>query len=163
MAIDERRQSFAPTLWNKQKDAPAEQVLEQVWFAGVHSDVGGGYPEAGLSDVAFTWMILKAEACGLRLDLARLGQVSFRPDPYAAMHDSRKLLFRVLPASLREIGASGPEEAAADTATLRMQALPTGAYRPPNLEDFVVVRQGRVSPVAEPIANRAADSDGSIV
>ena len=162
VAIDERRRTFAPTLWNRQPDAPPEQVLEQVWFAGVHSDVGGGYPEPGLADVAFAWIILKAEACGLALDLARLGRIPFSPDPFAPMHDSRSAFYRVLPTVLREIGAAGSEQAAADTAVSRMHDARAGGYRPPNLEDFVVTRRGAVAAVAERIANRAAGSRGSI-
>src|SRR5947209_4095516 len=52
LSIHERRSTFVPTLWEKQPDAPSEQVLEQVWFPGVHCDVGGGYNAAGLSDEA---------------------------------------------------------------------------------------------------------------
>lgn len=50
---DERRASFAPTLW--QKDAR----IQQYWFGGAHSDVGGGYParESGLSNIALKWMV----------------------------------------------------------------------------------------------------------
>jgi uncharacterized protein (DUF2235 family) len=65
LAIDERRQEFPPTLWTS---APAAgQVLEQVWFAGVHCDVGGGYPETGLSDTTYSWMLAKAMALGLQV------------------------------------------------------------------------------------------------
>lgn len=56
LAIDEHRKEFVPTLWQKLPGAPAEQRLEQVWFAGAHSNVGGGYDEHGLSDVALAWM-----------------------------------------------------------------------------------------------------------
>lgn len=49
IGIGERRGSFRPTLWT---GAPKPgQVVEQGWFAGVHSDVGGGYAEQGLADV----------------------------------------------------------------------------------------------------------------
>lgn len=61
LAIDDERQSFHPLLW---KDDPR---IEQVWFAGVHSNVGGGYPKQGMSLVALDWMISKAEEAGLRL------------------------------------------------------------------------------------------------
>jgi len=58
LAIHEKRSDFEPTLWQKQ-DWPeaSSQTLEQVWFSGVHSDVGGGYVEEQLSDVALLWMI----------------------------------------------------------------------------------------------------------
>ena len=65
LAIDERRACFPANLYFPQEE---QQVnCKQVWFAGVHSDVGGGYPEkeAMLSKVPLTWMIREAEALGL--------------------------------------------------------------------------------------------------
>lgn len=67
LAIDEQRNSFRPTLWRAQPGAPRSQIVEQVWFAGVHSDVGGGYPEHGLSDIALLWLVDRARSCGLTL------------------------------------------------------------------------------------------------
>jgi uncharacterized protein (DUF2235 family) len=63
LAIDERRSEFPPTLWTSQ---PANgQTLEQIWFTGVHSDVGGGYgadptTQTALSDITLSWMMSKA-------------------------------------------------------------------------------------------------------
>lgn len=75
LAIDERRRQFPPTLWTS---APAVgQVLEQVWFSGVHCDVGGGYPETGLSDITFSWMLGKAINLGLQVDAGVVAQ--YRP------------------------------------------------------------------------------------
>lgn len=66
LAIDERRCEFPATLWTS---APAPgQTIEQVWFAGVHCDVGGSYPETGLSDITLSWMMNKAKALGLEFD-----------------------------------------------------------------------------------------------
>jgi hypothetical protein len=58
LALDERRADFAPTLWSQSTEVQAKgtQKLLQVWFPGVHSNVGGGYQEHGLSDVALAWM-----------------------------------------------------------------------------------------------------------
>ena len=61
LALDEHRADFAPTLWTRKPDAPPAQTLIQTWFAGAHSNVGGGYAEHGLSDVALAWM---ASWCG---------------------------------------------------------------------------------------------------
>jgi uncharacterized protein (DUF2235 family) len=65
LAIDERRKPFLPAIW--EIDTPGQDV-EQVWFAGVHSNVGGGDPDCGLSDVALDWMMSKAAALGLEFD-----------------------------------------------------------------------------------------------
>lgn len=59
VAIDEMRKPFSPTFWTVRKDRalPEAQDVEQVWFPGVHSNVGGGYDSTGLSDTALAWMI----------------------------------------------------------------------------------------------------------
>jgi uncharacterized protein (DUF2235 family) len=71
LSIDEQRSAFRPTLWTQDPRAQG-QTLEQVWFAGVHSEVGGGSRSAALSDIALLWMIDRAQRCGLRVDLTRL-------------------------------------------------------------------------------------------
>ena len=63
LAIDERRRPFKPDLWTAKGDP--EQVVEQVWFAGVHSNIGGSYRNRVLSDIALKWMVERAEECGL--------------------------------------------------------------------------------------------------
>jgi hypothetical protein len=70
LALDERRKNFAPSLWT-QKDGVKNQELKQVWFAGVHSDVGGGYAEHGASDIPLAWMASEV-APYLCLDFAYL-------------------------------------------------------------------------------------------
>ena len=65
LAIDDARHSFHPLLW-RESEGDAERI-EQVWFAGAHSNVGGGYPKQGMSLVALEWMVRKAESVGLRV------------------------------------------------------------------------------------------------
>lgn len=76
LAIDERRQEFPPTLWTPPSPPLPGQALEQVWFSGVHCDVGGGYPETGLSDITLGWMMGKALSLGLEVDPAVWAQYS---------------------------------------------------------------------------------------
>ena len=65
LSIDETRPEFIPTLWtSKPEDG---QRLDQVWFAGVHSEVGGG-KKASLTDIPLRWMQEKARDNGLNLD-----------------------------------------------------------------------------------------------
>lgn len=65
LAIDERRLEFKPTLWHS--TVAPHQVLVQVWFTGVHSEIGGGTEEIGLSNITLGWMLKNAEARGLAL------------------------------------------------------------------------------------------------
>jgi len=66
VAIDEHRKPFVATLWEQDPDANANgQILEQVWFTGVHSDVGGGYSNTDLANCTLNWMIEKAKTAGL--------------------------------------------------------------------------------------------------
>ena len=68
MAIDERRRAFTATAWVNKPNEDRQNV-EQVWFAGAHSNVGGGYKQAGLSDHALIWMIARTrELTGLEFD-----------------------------------------------------------------------------------------------
>ncbi len=62
LAIDERRGPFRPALWDRRA---GQRNVQQVWFAGVHSNIGGGYASYGISDLAFIWMVNRAIECGL--------------------------------------------------------------------------------------------------
>jgi uncharacterized protein (DUF2235 family) len=73
LALNDDRGSFRPVLWNEPADSPNTHI-EQVWFAGAHSNVGGGYPQQGMSLVALDWMMAKAEAEGLRFNAVARGQ-----------------------------------------------------------------------------------------
>lgn len=73
VAVDEHRENYAATLWNPR--VKPNQRLEQVWFPGVHANVGGGYPERGISDVTLAWMQERARECGLAIDPGRVPPV----------------------------------------------------------------------------------------
>jgi uncharacterized protein (DUF2235 family) len=73
LAIDEQRAQFPATLWSS-SPAPGQNI-QQVWFSGCHSDVGGGTPQGGpvdggtrLCDITLGWMIAQAKAQGLTFD-----------------------------------------------------------------------------------------------
>lgn len=99
IAIDERRAFFRTNLWHpKPGGGPAD--VKQVWFAGVHCDVGGGYPEqqSGLSKLALEWMLREATANGLLVSQGRVDRMLglagspplAKPDPDGKMHKSLK-------------------------------------------------------------------------
>ena len=131
LAIDESRKNFSPTLWEGQP-APG-QTVEQVWFAGVHSDVGGGYPERELADISYKWMLSKAIQQGLKFKPGY--ESAIKPNPYGFLHDSRagagKIYFkkvRVVPQSKKStLSKTVPERMA------HKQNIPAPEYRPENL------------------------------
>jgi uncharacterized protein (DUF2235 family) len=76
LSLDDERTTFHPVLWDEAQQPPPPSVatwptsaerITQVWFAGVHSNVGGGYPDDSLAQVALTWILDEAAARGLRL------------------------------------------------------------------------------------------------
>ncbi len=85
LAIDDERLTFHPRLWDEQ--LTEYQTMKQVWFCGMHTDVGGGYREQELSDIPLIWMIMEAKQHGLRV--YRKHKMIFSPDPNGVMHDSR--------------------------------------------------------------------------
>jgi len=92
VSIDERRGDFVPTIWKPKESAD----LKQVWFAGVHSDVGGGYEPTRsklLSDIPLAWMAREAGAFGLEFE--KHLYVQARLDHLAPTHKSRKGFFRL--------------------------------------------------------------------
>jgi uncharacterized protein (DUF2235 family) len=89
VAVDERRRPFVPTFWTAPKGV-ARKNVEQTWFAGVHCNVGGGYPDAGLSDQALIWMIARIQALTkLEFDVARVKEVT-KPSLDGEVVDSSK-------------------------------------------------------------------------
>lgn len=92
ISIDEKRPQFPVSLWDEEQ-AEADQTIEQVWFAGVHSDVGGGYARKGLSDIALEWMLDKAEHAGLVLNRS---DFQFHSNPHEDLHTSLTLKWQLL-------------------------------------------------------------------
>jgi len=107
LAIDEHRKPFEPAIW-EYKPKPWQRV-EQVWFCGAHSDVGGGYAsqnELLLSDIALDWMVGKARGCGLAFDPEALELNRLDLDPLARIHDSKTGLYNLVPEYDRAIGVA---------------------------------------------------------
>jgi uncharacterized protein (DUF2235 family) len=101
LSIDDRRQQFLPTVWNEPTKAqetgdPVGQVFEQVWFPGVHADVGGGYEDTSLADIALSWMVEKALRAEHPLWLDQDPRLHLRPSPAGKLHDSREGFWRRL-------------------------------------------------------------------
>lgn len=121
LALDEHRRTFAPTLWEVQRsqagarppdagdigDLGGEQVVEQVWFAGAHSDVGGGYSDDRLSDAALRWLMERAASTGL---VFKNGSTPSAADAVEGrVHISRSGIFKYLPGIDRTVGEHDDE------------------------------------------------------
>lgn len=141
LAIDERRTPFRPAIWETRPGA--DQRVEQTWFAGVHSNVGGGYQDHDLADLAFLWMVERAEECGLVFSEDLLAPVRLgREEKHrGVLRDSMKLVYRLSGEYPRPIGVV-PEgnETVDDSARLRHRDDPD--YRPANLVDWLGRRPG---------------------
>ena len=112
LAIDERRKPFAPALWEQPVEDLNRTWLEQAWFAGVHSNVGGGYPDAGLSDQSFRWMVERVKArCGLEFDDGHVERAA-RPSPTGRLYDSMNEFYRALGEFERQIDDAAAANAA---------------------------------------------------
>ncbi|HEU4400600.1 MAG TPA: DUF2235 domain-containing protein [Candidatus Polarisedimenticolia bacterium] len=136
LAIDEHRKVFEPAIWQQQAHAVG-QSLEQVWFAGAHSNVGGGYFDSGLSDIAFQWMKGKAEGCGLAFREDYVREV-IHPNTRGELRDSKVGMYSIFPDYLRPIGkVQGGAESVDRSAVERLNRKVTPEYRPRNLADYL--------------------------
>lgn len=91
LALDESRGPFAPAIWQGKH---AHQHMKQVWFPGVHSNVGGGYPRDGLANLALQWIAAVSEDCQLELDRDFLG--NYRRYEFDRLYNSDSLGYRAL-------------------------------------------------------------------
>ena len=119
LAIDDERSSFTPVLW----DFDAKKDLKQIWFAGVHTNVGGGYPDDTLSSAPLAWMVFEAKTAGLQFHQLALEQIRVRTTPFGKMYDSRAGLgsfYRYQPRSVRYDSAAGDVPVVHESVVFRM-------------------------------------------
>lgn len=141
--MDGHRVPFAPTLWQRPPGWPGE--LEQAWFAGVHSNVGGSYKPDGAANEALHWLVEKAERLGLAFDNAALAhyEAHFR----ASLNDSMTAMYRPMGKLLRDVGKHVAHGEKLHRSVLDRYGADAG-YRPKNLES--VISHGVSSlPIAE--------------
>lgn len=143
LAIDERRKPFAPTLW--QRPAGWTGTLEQAWFPGVHSNVGGGYSPDGLANEALHWMIEKAEALGLELDSRFLR--FYRPCFDSILQDSMTAMYKAMGQHVRPVARQTADGECLHQSAVDRQGLSSCRYGPENLRACIA------APSAVPIVN----------
>ena len=96
VAIDERRKHY-----DYQKVSATHPNCKEVFFAGVHSDIGGSYPEQGLSKLTLEWMLGEATAAGLKAHQKKADKLLLnaekekRPDVFTPIHDSLTWSFKL--------------------------------------------------------------------
>ncbi len=146
LAMDERRRVFSPALWEINPQAlitKKPQVCEQVWFPGVHANVGGGYVDCGLSNIALRWMVEKATATGLQFNEEAVNALVC--DSNAEMRQSLNLFYKMTGTIVRRIksravarmGEKAPirNERIHYTCVERLHK--SAKYRPKNLLDAI--------------------------
>jgi len=110
LALDDERDTFHPLVWDEVREAKlveggkvAPGRLLQVWFNGMHSDIGGGYPDDSLAYGPLLWMIAEAEKAGLRFHPDVVKDFTPAENRFAPLHDSRRGLgsyYRLQPRKL---------------------------------------------------------------
>jgi len=87
LALDEERARFEPSYWDP--PATATTQVDEVWFSGCHTNIGGGYVDANLSNIALFWMLQSARDAGLPLDSRGIAGFDLK-DPRGLQRDSYK-------------------------------------------------------------------------
>jgi uncharacterized protein (DUF2235 family) len=116
LAIDEHRPAFEAAVWRKSKFKNFATKTEQVWFAGAHADIGGGYVnedtgrnrEYALEDIALDWMIKRVRHYYPDFPIDENGWKDLTADEIRArarctLHDSRTLIYRLFSFAYRSI------------------------------------------------------------
>ncbi len=119
LSVDDERKTFHPVLWDEQNETDPARI-EQVWFPGAHSDVGGGYSRYTLSLVTLDWMISKVEADnptvgtpGLHLIPQRRDEFDKHSDWHGQQHDSRTMFgayYRYSPRNIQALCTGSKNE-----------------------------------------------------
>jgi uncharacterized protein (DUF2235 family) len=107
LAIDDERKTFHPKVWTETRDVDQRpKNIEQVWFAGAHSNVGGGYERAGMSLVALDWMMKRARARGIKFKKFVEDEIAAAADVHDKLYDSRDgvaLYYRYAPRDIEQL------------------------------------------------------------
>jgi uncharacterized protein (DUF2235 family) len=101
LSLDDERTTFHPVLWNERQEPQlspganrytSNERLTQVWFAGVHANVGGGYPDDSLAQIPLYWIMEEARTCGLCFktsDPAAVAETKQAQDKDGRLYNSR--------------------------------------------------------------------------
>ncbi|MGE0258385.1 MAG: DUF2235 domain-containing protein [Alphaproteobacteria bacterium] len=121
LALDDERDTFHPLLWDEFESERPERI-KQVWFAGTHSDVGGGYPDGTMSHIPLKWMLDEAAIAGVGFVPRAVAEIRKAARTLGPMHDSRRGLAGYYRYQPRKIAAYiESSDGSADPSTLLMR------------------------------------------
>jgi hypothetical protein len=141
LAIDEQRKPFMPSLWTRPDGWKG--ILEQVWFAGVHSNVDGSYSPDGLANEALHWMVEKAEALELEFNEPYLNH--YLPCFNSVLNDSMTAMYKVFGPNHRKLGMHANDGEAIHQSVLDRMNLPVCQYKPDSLLDYLKLGTPKVA------------------
>ncbi len=181
LALEEERDAFTPVIWDERYVRGADhklhdidagwapdvseewrdrlqaidrQRLSQVWFVGVHSDIGGGYPQNGLSYVTLDWMMDRAEPYGLLYAAGeRALQVTPLVDPTDKLNDSRQGVasyYRYKPRNVMDIYDEPPYKPSVRTDACRMWRYLSKQHGPDSRIEAELYRDPAANPAQPP-------------
>lgn len=133
LSIDDERHTFHPYMWDEIDERKESNRIEQVWFPGVHANVGGGYPKQGLSLVPLDWMMDRAGKAGL--DFIRHDRELYRERMNAddKLYDPRagvKVFYRFKPRDIAELCSKNNVQAKIHVCAVQRIANGTLGYAP---------------------------------
>lgn len=114
LAVDDARKTFCPMLFDElTADGVPDNRIEQVWFPGMHANIGGGYPKDGLAYISLDWMMSRAverigNIDGLKFIEDKRKEFAARGNPWAKMYDSRSglaVFYRYEPRDIKHLAA----------------------------------------------------------
>jgi uncharacterized protein (DUF2235 family) len=174
LALDDERTTFHPVLWTESTEEPPpaddatplkNERLSQVWFPGVHSNVGGGYPDDRLAQVSLLWMMREAKECGLEFKTReKMEPDAFRHtesarDKDGRLYDSRQGLggyYRYGPRKIKELCDARFSSRKGDSVEIALPKIHESAFKR--------VKSGKVyAPIGIPAAYAVVDDKGQVL
>ena len=135
LAVDEKRFDFRPEIWTESRPG---QTMQQRWFAGVHSNIGGGLDPDGLANIALEWIVQGAESEGLKLDRNYLAP--FRQHIESPVSPSWTLKYKIFESVFLNLG-KGKRTIAGANSDLHESVIEKlrldSTYRPENVLQFL--------------------------
>jgi uncharacterized protein (DUF2235 family) len=147
LALDDERTTFHPVLWDESTQVSAnpdqprrlsDERISQVWFSGMHSNVGGGYPDDSLARIPQYWIMTEAQKCGLRFKSApdadpdSLINTKAARDKDGRLYDSRSGLgsyYRYGPRKLAELCDEKFSNKPGDQVLIRMPKIHESVFK----------------------------------